>query len=117
MTHPLRFGVWAPVYGAWGSYQHPDDPPNASYRRSRDLVVRAEALGFDAVLLAQHVVNPSFKDEAILETWTAAAGIAEATERIEIITPSSRCCSTPACWPRWRWVSTTSAVGAWPSTS
>lgn len=86
MTHPIRFGVWAPVYGAWGSFQHPDDPPDASYRRSRDLVVRAEALGFDAVLLAQHIVNPSFQDEAILETWTAAAGIAQATERIEIIT-------------------------------
>jgi len=80
-----RFGIWAPVYGAWGSYQHPGDPPDASYRRSRDLVVRAEALGFDSALLAQHIVNPSFKDAAILETWTAAAGIAEATERIELI--------------------------------
>ncbi|MDB5819805.1 MAG: flavin-dependent oxidoreductase, F420-dependent methylene-tetrahydromethanopterin reductase [Rhizobacter sp.] len=80
-----RFGVWAPVYGAWGSYTHPHDPPNASYRRSRDLVVRAEALGFDSVLLAQHIVNPSFEDADQLETWTAAAGIAEATERIEII--------------------------------
>jgi alkanesulfonate monooxygenase len=81
----VRFGVWAPVYGAWGSFQNPADPPDASYRRSRDLVVRAETLGFDSVLLAQHMVNPSFKDQAVLETWTAAAGIAEATWRIEII--------------------------------
>ncbi|MBB3181446.1 LLM class flavin-dependent oxidoreductase [Variovorax sp. Sphag1AA] len=80
-----RFGVWAPVYGAWGSYQHPDDPPDASYRRSRDLIVRAEALGFDSALLAQHIVSPSLTDGAILETWTAAAGIAEATRRIELI--------------------------------
>lgn len=85
MTTTVRFGVWAPVYGAWGSYRHPDDPPDASYRRSRDLVVRAEALGFDSALLAQHIVNPSFREEPILETWTAAAGIAEATQRIELI--------------------------------
>jgi alkanesulfonate monooxygenase len=80
-----RFGVWAPVYGSWGSAQHPEDPPDASYRRSRDLVVRAEELGFDSVLLAEHIINPSFAGSPQLETWTAAAAIAEATSRIEII--------------------------------
>ena len=80
-----RFGVWAPVYGAWGSSQHPADPPDAGYSRTRDLVRAAEQVGFDSVLLAEHIVNPSRPQFDVLETWTAAAGVAEATDRIEII--------------------------------
>ena len=82
--HP-RFGVWAPVYGAWGSHQHPEDPADAGYHRSRELALRAEAAGFTSMLLAQHIVNPSQPDFDVLETWSAAAGIAEATERMEVI--------------------------------
>lgn len=81
----VRFGVWAPVYGAWGSHQHPHDPPDASYRRTRALARRAEEIGFSSTLLAEHVINPGRADFDVLETWTAAAAIAEATERIEII--------------------------------
>jgi len=80
-----RFGVWAPVYGAWGARSHPDDPVDASYRRTRDLLVAAEQQGFDSVLLAEHIVNPQSAEAAVLETWTACAALAEATERIEII--------------------------------
>src|SRR5829696_2886339 len=83
-TEP-RFGVWAPVYGTWGAKTHPDEPVDASYRRTRDLLRRAEEIGFSSALLAEHVVNPSRADHAVLETWTAAAAVAEATERIEII--------------------------------
>ncbi len=43
-----RFGVWAPVYGNHGARLHPLDPPDAGYRRTRDLLVRAERAGFDA---------------------------------------------------------------------
>lgn len=85
VTTTPRFGVWAPVYGTWGSRRHPDDPVDASYARTRDLIVRAERLGFESTLIAQHVVNPQSDDYDVLETWTAAAAIAEATERIEII--------------------------------
>jgi alkanesulfonate monooxygenase len=80
-----RFGVWAPVYGTWGARTHPDDPVDSGYRRTRDLIRRAEQHGFTSTLLAQHIVNPSNPEVATLETWTAAAAIAEATERIEII--------------------------------
>jgi alkanesulfonate monooxygenase len=80
-----RFGLWAPVYGTWGAKTHPDEPVDASYRRTRDLLRRAEETGFSSVLLAEHVVNPQRDDHAVLETWTAAAAVAEATERIEII--------------------------------
>ena len=81
----IRFGVWAPVYGSWGSNQHPDDAPDAGYQRSRRLLRAAEAVGFTSVLLAEHIINPGRPDFDVLETWTAAAGLAEATERIEII--------------------------------
>ena len=80
-----RFGVWAPVYGTWGARTHPGDPVDASYRRTRDLLVAAERHGFTSTLLAEHVVSPQDAQAAVLETWTAAAAIAEATESIEII--------------------------------
>ena len=80
-----RFGVWAPVYGTWGARTHPDDPVDAGYARTRALLREAEQAGFDSVLLAEHIVNPQSGEYDVLETWTAAAAIAEATERIEII--------------------------------
>lgn len=80
-----RFGVWAPVYGTWGAKTHPNDPVDASFARTRDVVLRAEAAGFESVLLAEHIVNPSSADTPVLETWTSAAALAEATSTIEII--------------------------------
>ncbi|MBB2992333.1 alkanesulfonate monooxygenase [Mycolicibacterium iranicum] len=84
MTGP-RFGVWAPVYGNHGARHHPRDAPDASYRRTRDLIVAAERAGFDATLIAQHVIHPSDVEDDVLETWSTVAGLAEATERIELI--------------------------------
>ena len=84
MTGP-RFGVWAPVYGNHGARRHPLDGPDAGYRRNRDLVVRAEHLGFDSTLVAQHVIHPSNTEDGVLEAWSTLAGLAEATSRIELI--------------------------------
>ena len=84
MTAP-RFGVWAPVYGNHGARLHLADPPDASYRRTRDLIVAAERAGFDATLVAQHVIHPSSVDDDVLETWSTLAGLAEATRTIELI--------------------------------
>jgi alkanesulfonate monooxygenase len=80
-----RFGVWAPVYGNHGARLHPEDLPDASYRRTRDLLVHAESRGYDATLVAQHVIHPSDTENDVLETWSTLAGLAEATERIELI--------------------------------
>jgi alkanesulfonate monooxygenase len=84
MTGP-RFGVWAPVYGNHGARNHPDDPPDAGYHRTRELLVHAENRGFDATLVAQHVIHPSDTENDVLETWSTLAGLAEATDRIELI--------------------------------
>ena len=35
------------------------DAPDASYRRTRSLLLRAERAGFDSTLLAQHAIHPS----------------------------------------------------------
>lgn len=80
-----RFGIWAVVHGSRGAYQDPDEPYNASWERNRDLVLAAEALGFDSTLIAQHTINPHIEDFDQLEAWSAAAAIAALTRRIEII--------------------------------
>ena len=84
MTAP-RFGVWAPVYGNHGAREHPHDAPDASYRRTRRLLQRAERAGFDSTLLAEHVIHPSNTEDDVLETWSTIAALAEATSRIELI--------------------------------
>lgn len=80
-----RFGVWAPVYGNHGARNHPADAPDSSYRRNRDLLVRAERAGYDSTLVAQHVIHPSNVEDDVLETWSTLAALAEATSRIELI--------------------------------
>ncbi|WP_375465628.1 LLM class flavin-dependent oxidoreductase [uncultured Methylobacterium sp.] len=83
--HPLRFGIWAAVHGARAAHHDPDEPDDASWERNRALVVEAEALGFDAVLVAQHTANPYDDRRDQLEAWTATAALAALTERIELI--------------------------------
>lgn len=85
LGNAVRFGVWAPHHGFFGADSHPDDLPDASYRRNREVVVEAERLGFDATLIAQHTISPRDPEANVLEAWTASAAIAEATSRIEII--------------------------------
>jgi len=80
-----RFGIWAPVYGPWGARNHPDEPAQASYRRARDIVVQADHLGYKVALFAQHIINPLSHEYDQVETWTACAAVAEATNQIEIM--------------------------------
>jgi alkanesulfonate monooxygenase len=87
-AHPrtsLRFGIWALVHGSRAAYGDPDEPYDASWERNRALVLEAERLGFDLVLLAQHTMNP--RDDSLdeLEPWTSAAALAALTQRIELI--------------------------------
>ncbi|MGY2809007.1 LLM class flavin-dependent oxidoreductase [Bradyrhizobium sp. USDA 4506] len=84
-TRPLRFGIWALVHGSRAAYQDPEEPYDASWERNRDLVLAAEALGYDSTLIAQHTINPHREDFDQLEAWSAAAAVAALTSRIEII--------------------------------
>jgi alkanesulfonate monooxygenase len=84
-TLPPRFGVWALVHGSRAALQDPDEPYDASWARNKALVLEAERLGYDSVLVAQHTINPHNPDFDQLEAWTASAALAALTERIEII--------------------------------
>ncbi|HEY0277167.1 MAG TPA: LLM class flavin-dependent oxidoreductase [Solirubrobacterales bacterium] len=82
----MRFGIWANVYGTWGSLQHPEDPMDASWARNKNQVLEAEELGFESTLVAQHTINPYGRQYDQLEAWTASAALAALTDKIEIIT-------------------------------
>ncbi|MFG1420547.1 LLM class flavin-dependent oxidoreductase [Roseixanthobacter liquoris] len=82
---PLRIGVWAPVHGPRAAWQDPAEPFDASWPHNRDTVLDAEALGYDATLVAQHTVNPHLPEKDQIEAWTACAALAALTHRIEII--------------------------------
>jgi alkanesulfonate monooxygenase len=81
----LRYGIWIPVYGNCGVMNHPLEPRDASYSRAKNLIRLAERCGFTTTLIAQHIINPRNQEFDQLETWTAAAALAEATTSIEII--------------------------------
>lgn len=80
-----KFGVWAPHHGYFGVPDHPDEAPDASYANNRQVAVEADQLGFHSLLIAQQTISTRVSDAAVVEPWTASAGIAEATENIEII--------------------------------
>jgi alkanesulfonate monooxygenase len=84
MTEP-RYGIWIPVYGNCGVMNHPLEPQDASYLRAKNLIQLAQRCGFSTTLIAQHIINPRNQELDQLETWTAAAALAEATTSIEII--------------------------------
>src|SRR5215475_4434940 len=82
----VRFGIWALVHGSSAALQDPDEPFDASWERNRSLVLKAEALGYNSTLVAQHTINPHSQALDQLEAWTASAALASLTNRIEIIT-------------------------------
>jgi alkanesulfonate monooxygenase len=84
MSEP-RYGIWIPVYGNCGAMNHPQEPRDASYARAKRIMRLAEECGFTTALIAQHIINPRNQELEQLETWTAAAALAEATNSIEII--------------------------------
>jgi alkanesulfonate monooxygenase len=85
MTQPLRIGIWALVHGNRAALHDPQEPYDASWKRNRALILEAEQLGYDCVLVAQHTMNPHKVELDQLETWTACAALAAETKRIELI--------------------------------
>lgn len=81
----VRFGVWAPVHGPRATAYDPQEPYDASWAHNRASVIEAEALGYDATLIAQHTVNPHFSERDQLEAWTSTAALAALTSWIELI--------------------------------
>lgn len=71
--------------GRFGPLNTLEEPIDASYERTRSLILAAERLGYATTLVAQHIANPRSLELEQLETWTTSAALAEATKRIEII--------------------------------
>ena len=85
MFNSPRFGVWALVHGSRAALRDPEEPYDASWAPNKALVLEAERLGYDSVLVAQHRINPHDPSLDQLEAWTASAALAAVTSRIEII--------------------------------
>jgi alkanesulfonate monooxygenase len=84
-TQRARFGIWAPVRGAFGARGYPGEAVDASYARNRDSVIAAEKLGYETVLFAYHLLNSQGETYDQLEAWTASAAVAAVTSKIDII--------------------------------
>ncbi|WP_292839828.1 hypothetical protein [Nostoc sp. NMS8] len=69
MSQP-RYGIWAPVGGNFGPLNAPDEPIDASYERTRSLVLEAERLGYVTTLVAQHLANPRSLDLEHLRSFS-----------------------------------------------
>ncbi|MEH2467135.1 LLM class flavin-dependent oxidoreductase [Nostoc sp.] len=97
MSKP-RYGIWIPVYGNCGVMNHPLEPRDASFSRAKDLIQLAERCGFTTTLIAEHIINPRNQQLDQMETWTAAAALAEATNSIEIIAAVKPASSDTGVW-------------------
>lgn len=76
----VRFGFCVPIFAAPGLeiFRTPSYP-ELDTKRTMQLALWAEALGYDSLWVADHVMRG--KDDAILEGWTTLAALAGATTR------------------------------------
>ena len=78
MTHPIQFGYCVPIF-AWpggGLFRTPNFPALDAQNGAANGDVLAEALGYDSIWVADHLMLGH--DQAILEGWTTLAAIAGA---------------------------------------
>jgi len=83
MTHPLQFGYCVPIF-AWpggGLFRTPS-LAHLDARAALDGALLAEALGYDSIWVADHLMLG--QEQAILEGWTTLAAIAGATTRAKL---------------------------------
>jgi FMNH2-dependent dimethyl sulfone monooxygenase len=81
----MRFGFWTPVFGGW-LRNIPDEGMAATWAYTRDLVQRAERIGYDLTLIAELNLNDIKGVEApALDAWSTAAALAAVTDTIELM--------------------------------
>ncbi len=79
----LRFGFCAPIFAAPGNLNfRTPNCPELDAVAVRSLARRADALGYDSLWVADHLMLG--KDEAILEGWTTLSVLAGATQHIRL---------------------------------
>ncbi len=81
----MRYGFWAPVFGGW-LRNVADEGMDASWAYTRDLCLRAEAIGYDLTLVAELNLNDiKGIDAPALDAWSTAAALAAVTQRLELM--------------------------------
>jgi len=80
---PLKFGFCVPIFAAPGLriFRTPSYPA-LDTARTMHLARQAEALGYDSLWVADHLMRG--KDDAILEGWTVLAALAGCTSRVTL---------------------------------
>lgn len=74
MLGQIKFGVFLPFY----AFQ---SEPNQYYRQLKTVVLECERLGYDSVWLDDHLM---YKEDQILECWTALSALAASTSKIRL---------------------------------
>ncbi len=83
MTRPIQFGYCVPIFG-WpggGLFRTPS-VTRLDARAALDGALLAEALGYDSIWVADHLMLG--QEQAILEGWTTLAAIAGATKSAKL---------------------------------
>jgi dimethylsulfone monooxygenase len=82
----MKYGFWLPIFGGW--LRNVDEefmPPTFDYAKT--VAQSAEQWGYSTTLIAELYLNDIKGPECpSLEAWSTAAGLAAATEKLEIMT-------------------------------
>ena len=75
MSYPIQFGFALPIFAApGGRFFRTPNYPQLEPQRTFQLGVHADALGYDSLWVADHLMLG--RDEAIMEGWTTLAALA-----------------------------------------
>jgi len=81
----MRYGFWLPVFGGWLRNIDDEQMP-ATWEYVRELIVQAEALGYDLTLIAELNLNDIKGVEAdSLDAWSTTAALAAVTRKLELM--------------------------------
>jgi len=81
----MEVGIWLPIFGGW--LRNVEDEQMApTFEYNRQVAQRADALGFNTILVAELNLNDiKGPHEPSLEAWTTVAALAATTERIRLM--------------------------------
>lgn len=81
----MKFGYWTPVFGSW-LRNVDDDTTQGNWEYIKDLVLRAEELGYALTLVPELYLNDIKGEKApALDAWAIANALAAITSKIEIL--------------------------------
>jgi alkanesulfonate monooxygenase SsuD/methylene tetrahydromethanopterin reductase-like flavin-dependent oxidoreductase (luciferase family) len=83
MSYPVQFGFCLPIFAMPGArFFRTPNYPQLDVQKTFQMGVHADALGYDSLWVADHLMLG--RDEAIMEGWTTLAALAGATQRARL---------------------------------